>query len=57
MKQDIEDLLEKYYNGETSLEEEKLLRKFFREESVPVHLQSHAGQLVILKQPEYSNLR
>jgi len=44
MKQDIEDLLEKYYNGETSLEEEKLLRKFFREESVPVHLQSHAGQ-------------
>lgn len=44
MKQDIEGLLEKYYDGDTTLEEEKILRKFFQEEDVPVHLKSHAGQ-------------
>ena len=44
MKQDIEILLERYYDGETTLDEEKLLREFFREETVPVHLESHAGQ-------------
>ncbi|GAB3964582.1 hypothetical protein GCM10028806_02320 [Spirosoma terrae] len=43
MKQDIEKLLEKYYEGETTLAEEKLLRQFFQQEDVPVHLQSHAG--------------
>ncbi|GAA4470540.1 hypothetical protein GCM10023189_59290 [Nibrella saemangeumensis] len=43
MKQDVEKLLEKYYNGETSLEEEKQLRQYFQRESVPAHLQAHAG--------------
>lgn len=44
MKQDIEKLLEKYYDGETSLAEEKELRQFFQQETIPDHLQSHAGQ-------------
>ncbi|GAA4397979.1 hypothetical protein GCM10023187_08010 [Nibrella viscosa] len=43
MKQDIDKLLEKYYNGETSLEEEKQLRQYFQREPIPEHLQSHAG--------------
>jgi HEAT repeat protein len=43
MKQDIEKLLEKYYAGESSLEEEKQLRDFFRGPSVPAHLQNQAG--------------
>lgn len=43
MKQDIEKLLERYYDGETSLEDEKLLRHYFQSENVPAHLQPHAG--------------
>lgn len=43
MKQDIEKLLEKYYAGETTLEEEKQLRIFFNNETVPASLQHHAG--------------
>ncbi|MBN8826503.1 MULTISPECIES: HEAT repeat domain-containing protein [unclassified Spirosoma] len=44
MKPDIEKLLDKYYEGDTTLQEEKLLRQFFQEESIPAHLQSHADQ-------------
>ncbi|GAB3925851.1 HEAT repeat domain-containing protein [Larkinella terrae] len=43
MKQDIEKLLEKYYAGESTLEEEKQLRDFFQGPSVPAHLASQAG--------------
>ncbi len=34
----IEQLLERYWNGETSLGEEKILRTFFSQESVPERL-------------------
>ena len=34
----IEQLLDKYWNCETSLEEEQILRCFFRQAEVPVHL-------------------
>ncbi|UFH54013.1 HEAT repeat domain-containing protein [Spirosoma sp. KNUC1025] len=44
MKQDIEKLLEKYYEGETSLAEEKQLRNYFQQETIPTHLQPHAEQ-------------
>ncbi len=44
MKQDIDKLLERYYEGETSLAEEKQLRQFFQQETIPEHLQRHAGQ-------------
>lgn len=37
----IEQLLEKYWNCETSLEEEEMLRLFFRQKEVPVHLLSY----------------
>ncbi|MEI7896766.1 MAG: hypothetical protein WCJ26_06990 [bacterium] len=38
---EIEVLLEKFYEGETSLQEERMLRDFFREQRVPAHLLSH----------------
>ncbi|MEI8006240.1 MAG: hypothetical protein WCI48_08535 [Bacteroidota bacterium] len=38
---EIEELLERYYEGETTLEEEKLLREFFSVEEVPEHLRQH----------------
>ncbi|GAB3882217.1 HEAT repeat domain-containing protein [Spirosoma agri] len=44
MKLDIDALLEKYYKGETTLAEEKQLRDFFQQDTVPAHLMSHAAQ-------------
>ena len=44
MAQDIEKLLEKYYDGETSLEEERALKQFFQHGEIPEHLKSHAAQ-------------
>lgn len=44
MAPDIEKLLEKYYDGETSLEEERALKQFFQSGDVPKHLRSHAAQ-------------
>ena len=34
----IEKLLEKYFEGETSLGEERMLREFFHKEDLPAHL-------------------
>ncbi|RZV69917.1 MAG: hypothetical protein EX254_00890 [Flavobacteriaceae bacterium] len=38
---DIEKLLEKYDNGETSLQEEQQLKNYFSKETVPAHLESY----------------
>lgn len=35
----IDELLDKYFEGETTCEEERELRRFFTEEEVPEHLQ------------------
>lgn len=40
---EIEALLDKYYAGESTLEEEQQLRDFFTGEVVPPHLSEHAG--------------
>lgn len=39
--QKIEELIAKYEQGDTSLEEEKILTDFFRDESVPYHLRTY----------------
>ncbi|WP_420387481.1 HEAT repeat domain-containing protein [Roseivirga sp.] len=44
----IDQLIEKYYNGETSLEEEKQLQGFFKGEDIPDHLKSHKDQFLML---------
>lgn len=46
----IEQLIEKYFEGETSLEEEKELREFFQQDEIPDQLKSYAGQF------SYTNL-
>lgn len=38
----IEELLEKYYNGETSLEEERKLHWYFQTHEIPMHLRPDA---------------
>lgn len=43
MNQTIDALLTRYYAGETTLDEEKQLREFFRQETIPAHLQAHAA--------------
>jgi hypothetical protein len=45
---DVEKLLEKYYEGETTLAEEKQLRAFFAGENIPTPLRSHAAQFRFL---------
>ncbi|MDF9796159.1 hypothetical protein OKW21_001422 [Catalinimonas alkaloidigena] len=40
--QKIEQLLDKYWDGDTSLEEEQILQNFFTEVEVPEHLQGVA---------------
>ena len=51
----IEQLLERYWQCETSLEEEAQLRTFFTEEDVPEHLSRYKDLFVYqqLQQEEY----
>ena len=42
----IEQLLDKYWNCETSLEEEQILRCFFRQKEVPAHLSRYQSLFV-----------
>lgn len=44
MHQEIEKLLEKYYEGETTLQEEKYIKDFFSKSDVPAHLQHHVAE-------------
>lgn len=37
----IEQLLDRYWNGETSLEEERILRAFFSQENIPEELRQY----------------
>lgn len=39
----IEKLLEKYYQAETTLKEEKVLKDYFAQSDVPAHLADHKG--------------
>lgn len=37
----IEQLVDRYFDGETTLEEEQILRSFFRQENVPTQLKAY----------------
>jgi hypothetical protein len=47
---EIEKLIDRYYSGETSLQEEELLRKFFCGSNIPDHLLKHAPVFVWMKE-------
>jgi len=54
---EIEKLLEKYYEGETSLQEEHHLREFFLSSEVPVHLQEHKPMFVFYTQESQEQIK
>jgi hypothetical protein len=47
---EIEKLLEKYYEGETTLAEERLLKDFFLSGNVPMELSVHKSQFIYFKE-------
>lgn len=47
---EIEKLIDRYYSGETSLEDEEVLGKFFCGSHVPDHLIKHAPMFVWMKE-------
>jgi hypothetical protein len=53
---EIEQLLEKFFNGETSLDEEKRLRKFFSSEEVPPKWKGIAEYFTFLGEERSINL-
>ncbi|MCK5782691.1 MAG: hypothetical protein KAH10_08880 [Flavobacteriales bacterium] len=46
----IEELVEKYYDAETSSQEEEILREFFTNEEVPAHLMYEKAQFAYYKE-------
>ena len=46
----IEELLNKYFEGETSCEEERELRHFFTQGIVPEHLKEYSPLFAFLEQ-------
>lgn len=52
----IEQLLERYWRCETSLEEEAQLRAFFNSDDVPSHLRRYQSLFVYLQQQETEGL-
>ena len=52
----MEELLEKYYNGETSVEEENILRAFFEAGDVPDHLRAEAEIFGFFNQEKKASL-
>jgi hypothetical protein len=46
---EIEQLIAKYYDGATSLEEEQALREFFASGSVPPHLAEHRPLFIFME--------
>ena len=45
----IEQLLERYWQGETNLDEEQILRSFFCQEDVPAHLRQYSDYFAYVK--------
>lgn len=50
MHQEIDKLIEKYFEGNTSLEEEKELKRFFNLEEVPPHLEKYRKYFGMIEQ-------
>jgi hypothetical protein len=54
---EIEELLDRYYEGETTLAEENLLKKFFSGDEVPGHLLQHQAMFRYFREEASQTLR
>ena len=52
----IEILIEKYFEGSTSLEEEKILSNFFKRENIPSHLAGYKSMFVYFNHEKETTL-
>lgn len=52
----IEKILEKYFQGESSLTEERTLREYFRKEDVPPHLAELKEQFLVIDEERKQEL-
>ncbi|MCU6167891.1 hypothetical protein KWH76_24100, partial [Enterobacter roggenkampii] len=50
MMNDIDKILEKYFDGETSLEEEKILRQYFRQPEIEERHKMYASMFNFFSQ-------
>ena len=46
---DIDNLLNKYFEGETNIEEERMIREFFNQENLPEHLKELAPMFTFIE--------
>lgn len=53
---EIEQLLERYWESETSLEEEKALRAFFSKDDIPVHLKRYRDLFLYQSEQQFVGL-
>ena len=51
----IEQLLERYWQGETTLQEENILRSFFSQQDIPEHLQKYKALFTYEKEKPLSD--
>jgi len=54
--QRIEKILVKYFEGETSLSEERMLREFFQQDDVPAHLVELKEQFELYEEESHEEL-
>ena len=52
----IEQLLERYWECETSIEEEKILRSFFSQENIPGSLLSYKALFTSMQEDKHTNV-
>jgi hypothetical protein len=54
---EIERLIGKFYEGDTTLAEEELLREFFRTDEVPEHLAEHTPMFAFFKEEQKEEIQ
>ncbi len=57
MQKEISELIEKYFEGKTSIEEEKKLKNFFAHENVPAELAKYKGYFSVMEREKERKMK
>jgi len=57
MQEEIKELIEKYFEGKTSIEEEKKLKDFFLHENVPAELVKYRGYFSVIREEKERKMK